>query len=63
MVEAPLRLIGMEDWKFGQSNFSMDCPQNVVNGLGLKVNTAKKSSEKGEDGTHPPLSHNCAQQC
>ena len=28
----------MEDWKFGQSNFSMGCPQNVVNGkLSIKL--------------------------
>ena len=29
-------------------------------GRGLKVNTAKHISEKGEGGTHPPLSHYCA---
>ena len=39
---------------------SMGCPHNLVNGRGPKVNTAKHSSEKGEDGTHPPLSHYCA---
>ena len=26
----------------------------------LKVNTIKQSSEKGEGGTRPPLSHYCA---
>ena len=38
----------------------MGCPHNPANGRGLKVNTAKHSSEKGEGGTHPPLSHYCA---
>ena len=28
----------------------MGCLQNIVNGRGLKVNTAKQSSEKGEGG-------------
>ena len=35
--------------------YSMGCPHNLVNGRGLKVNTAKHSSEKGEDGSHPPF--------
>ena len=39
---------------------AMGCPHNLLNGRGPKVNTAKHSSEKGEDGTHPPLSHYCA---
>ena len=36
---------------------TMGSRDNLVNGRGLKVNTAKHSSEKGEGGTHPPLSH------
>ena len=39
----------------------MGCRHNLVNGRRLKVNTAKHSSEKVEDGTHPPQnSHYCA---
>ena len=42
-----------------QNSTKMGCPHNLVNGRGLKVNTAKHSSEKGEGGSHPPLSHYC----
>ena len=35
--------------------------RNIVNGQGLKVNTDKHISMTGEDGTHPPLSHYCAE--
>ena len=37
------------------SGFVMGCPRNIVNGQGLKVSTAKHSSEKGEGGSHPPF--------
>ena len=33
------------------SGFVMGCPRNIVNGQGLKVSTAKHSSEKGEGGS------------
>ena len=42
------------------TGFVMGCPRNIVNGQGLKVSTAKHSSEKGEGGFHPPFSHFCA---
>ena len=42
------------------SGFVMGCPRNIVNGQGLKVSTAKHSSEKGEGGSNPPFSHFCA---
>ena len=45
------------------SGFVMGCPRNIVNGQGLKVSTAKHSSEKGEGGSNPPFSHFCAKQC
>ena len=45
------------------TGFVMGCPRNVVNVQGLKVSTAKYSSEKGEGRSHPPFSHFCAKQC
>ena len=32
------------------TGFAMGCPQNIVNGQGLKVSTAKHSNEKCEGG-------------
>ena len=50
----------MKNGWIGQLQHPMGCPHNLLNGRGLKVNTAKHSSEKGEGGYHPPFSHHSA---
>ena len=42
----------IEGLEWHKNATQMGCSRNIVNRRGLKVNTAKHSSEKGEGGTH-----------